>query len=118
MSTIFSKGVTSDGYKSVLRVTRRFGGVEIGLVNTGEANGVTWSIEGAVGPADTVSVPDFSAVATILAATNVAGDALSVRDVTKAAAVASGIHHYRVKVKSQTPGSSSTWIVYAEDEKE
>lgn len=113
--TKFTKGAASgDIYKPVLYAQRRFGGFEVGVINTGEADGLTFKVEAAVGAAGTLEVPDWSAVEVIATDTNVAGDALGHVDLTAAAAEHT---HYRVSVRSQATGAPTPYVIYTEDEK-
>lgn len=113
--TIFGKGAASgDLYKNAVYVKRRFGGLEIGVTNTGEANGLTYKVEAAAGPKDTIEVGDWSVVDVVATNVNVAGDADSVLDLP----IASALHkNYRVAVRSQATGASTSFVIWAQDEK-
>ena len=113
--TRYSKGAaTGDAFKPALYFNRRFGGVEFGVVNTGEAAGLSYKIEGAAGPADTSEVGDWTVVDEVYASANVAGDVAAIRDIAPGSATHK---HYRISVKSQAPATPTSYLVWAEDEK-
>lgn len=107
-------GETTDVFKTVLFAKRRFGGFEVGVANTGETNGLTYKVEAAAGPKDTIEVPDWSVVDVVATNANVAADAVGYLDITPTGAEHS---HYRVAVRSQATGAAATFHVFAEDEK-
>lgn len=112
--TRFAKGAASgDIYKPVLYAQRRFGGFEVGVVNTGEANGLTFKVE-AAGPESTLEVPDWDNPVVVATNANVAGDALGHVDIVAASASHT---HYRVSVRSQATGAATPYVIYTEDEK-
>ena len=113
-NTAYQKGETGDDPKPVLYFTRRSGGFEAFIVNTGEAATLDWEVEGAAGPEDTVEVPDWSAVDSIASNTALAGDTSAMVDVTAAAAAHK---HYRIMLNSNAASTPTTYIVAAEDEK-
>lgn len=113
--TVFAKGAaTGDEYKAAVYVRRRFGGLEIGVVNTGEADDLDYVVEGAAGPDDTIEVPDWSAADAVATGAAVSGDAAVVVDLP----VGSALHkNYRVSVRSAATGASTSYVIWAEDEK-
>jgi hypothetical protein len=112
--TVFAKGAaTGDIYKTALYAKRRFGGFEVGVVNTGETNGLTYKVE-AAGPASTLEIPDWDNPVVVATDANVAADALGLLDIPAASASHT---HYRVAVRSQATGAPASFVIFTEDEK-
>lgn len=115
---IYAKGASQDVYHNVLTAHRRTGGYEVHVLNTGEANGLTAKVEAAPADDDNPDVPLWDDAVVVYGPANTAGDAVGVCDVTAAAAEASGLHHYRIAVRSQATGASTSFVVVSQDAKE